>query len=214
MKSPLPRRLVLAFRHDDPVESAPATDPTIEFIGYAEDSVLSGRLEMTADRLSDLLNSHDEYVLTDVRVSELATTRGHDLVDLAITRDELMLVHATGPRGDAQRRTRTVRHPILVKAGPYHVEGFLHALPGSDPLGSLKRRRPFVALTDASVEFVGSHGHEHRTVETLLINREQVDWIKSVVDDEIELPELPKPTQIAFSKPVIGGDGVDVGNAA
>ena len=45
----------------------------------------------------------------------------------SVPRDELLLVHATGPRGDQARRPRTRQHPLAVQLGPYQVRGYLHA---------------------------------------------------------------------------------------
>src|SRR6185295_9935119 len=38
----------------------------LEFVAYGEDCLLSGLVRMSSDRLTDMLNEHDEYVLGDV----------------------------------------------------------------------------------------------------------------------------------------------------
>ena len=73
--------------------------------------------------------------------------------DVLVHRDEILLVEASGPRGDPGRRNHTRQHPIVARIGPYEVRGLIHALPGTDPIESLRRRRPMIALTDATIEF-------------------------------------------------------------
>ena len=41
-----------------------------------------------------------------------------------------------------------------MKVGPYEVQGFLHGLPGADPVASIRRRKPMIPLTDARIEYV------------------------------------------------------------
>jgi hypothetical protein len=192
---PTPLRLVFQ-RHGDStpppdVDEAPPAPPEVEFVAYGEDCVLSGRLAMPADRLTDLLNAHDQYVLVDVLVERLADGSAIEVHELAISRDEILVVHATGPRGNPSRRQRTRQHPIAVRLGPYEVRGYIHALPGSDPIDSLRRRNPMVPLTEAWVEYSAGGTVQRRHVSSLVINRELMDWAVEASDEEIQLPELP-----------------------
>jgi hypothetical protein len=75
--------------------------------------------------------------------------------------------------------------------GPYQVRGYLHALPGADPVQAIRRRQPMVPLTDAWIEFPPSSGRERRRVGTVVVNREQIDWIVPAIDHEVEMPDLP-----------------------
>lgn len=129
--------------------------PQVEFVAYAEDCLLSGYVDLAADRLTDLLNEHQEFELVDVFVQDLAGA-GTQMATVTVERDELLMVHAVGPRGDRGRRTRTRQHPVAIQIGPYHVRGYLHALPGSDPISSFRRRRPMVPITDAWIEYVSA----------------------------------------------------------
>ena len=193
------RRLRLVFGRSAPVATASDTashgitrpSQTVEFVAYGEDCVLSGVVQLASDRLTDMLNDHDEYQLVDVLVESLTGERAVEVRDVLVHRDELMLVHAAGPRGNQDRRQRTRSHPVAIQLGPYHVRGYLHALPGADPVQSIRRRKPMVPLTDAWIEFATPAGRERRRVGTVVVNREQVDWIVPAIDDEVELPDLP-----------------------
>jgi hypothetical protein len=193
-----PLRLVFRSRTDAPPAEA-ALDPVderpgeVEFVAYAEDCILSGHVRLTADRLSDLVNDHDELELVDVLVSDLTGSEGIEVHQLLIRRDEILVLHATGPRGRADRRQRTRQHPIVVKLGPYVVRGYVHAIPGSDPIAGLRRRRPIVALTDAVVEYAIGREPIRRRVSTVLVNRELADWIVEGDDESDELDKFALP---------------------
>jgi hypothetical protein len=178
-----------------PVEERPSdvarATQQVEFVAYGEDCILSGMVRMEADRLTDMLNDHDEYLLVDVLVESLAVERAVEVREVLVSRDELLMVHATGPRGNEDRRHRTRSHPVAIQMGPYHVRGYLHALPGADPVQAIRRRKPMVPLTDAWIEFPSVAGRQRRRVGALVVNREQIDWIVPAVDDEVEMPDLP-----------------------
>lgn len=191
--------------------------PIVEFVAYGEDCLLSGRIRLAAERLSDMLNDHDEYELIDVMVESLERAEAAEAQAVLVHRDEILLVHAAGPRGSQDRRQRTRPHPVAMQLGPYHVRGYLHALPGSDPLLAIRRRKPMVPITDAWVEFVVGGTHQRRQVGTLVVNREQIDWITTAIDGDIRIPEtldMPvAPDQGPLVKDFTGQIMTDLGEA-
>lgn len=202
MSKSLGRRLRVVFQRseepDDPSgdaddQSKPARGllPLVEFVAYAEDCILSGHVRLAADRLTDMLNQYDEIDLVDVMVERLDGLGVVEVKEVLVRREEILLVHATGPRGSQSRRKRTRQHPLAMKLGPYAVRGNLHALLGTDPLLAIRRRRPMVPLTDAWIEYHGSGEHQRRRVGVLVVNRDQIDVIEHALDEAIELPELP-----------------------
>jgi hypothetical protein len=192
------RRLRIAFRGPDHVDadrprpsSASPVLPEVEFIAYSEECLLSGRLRLDAERLSDMLNAHDEYQLVDVRVEPLDGAPAMEVREVLVRRDDLLLVHATGPRGSQARRQRTRQHPLAMQVGPYHLRGYFHALPGSDPVNALRRRKTMVPLTDAWIEYSLGGTRQRRRAGAVVLNREQLDWVVPALDDEVEVPDLP-----------------------
>lgn len=175
----------------EPAMELTVSAPTqVEFVAYAEDVVLSGYVGLEADRLSDLLNDHEEYLLVDVLASDLLTGHDREVTEILVARDELLLVHASGPRGDAARRIRTRQFPIALSIGPFEVRGYLHCRPGTNPLRSFSRRRQMVPLTEAWIDYDIGGAHQRRRVSTLIVNRRLVDWIVEAVDDEVEMPDV------------------------
>jgi hypothetical protein len=179
-----------ADREPDVPRPATRSSQLVEFVAYGEDCLLSGFTRMDADRLTDMLNEHDEYQLVDVLVEGFSGD-AVEAADVLVTRDELFLVHAAGPRGNQDRRRRTRSHPVAIQMGPYHIRGYVHTLPGADPVQAIRRRNPMVPLTDAWIEFASPTGRQRRRVGTVVVNREQIDWIVPAVDDEVEMPDLP-----------------------
>jgi hypothetical protein len=191
------RRLRLAIdRNDDRTSTiqlaVPSSDagPFVDFVAYADDCTLSGQIRLGAGRLTDLLNGRDEWQLIDVMAESFD---GKELVEtkkVAIARDEIVVVHAAGPRGNHERRHRTNLHAVVVQAGRLRIRGYLHARPGLDPLVVIARGTPMVPLTDASIEYEHHGLRERRRVGTVVVNRDRIDVIDRVADHEIDLPDL------------------------
>jgi hypothetical protein len=191
----LPRRLRLAFSGAQALaaDELVGGPELVDFVAYGEDCILSGRAVLDADRLSDMLNSHDEYLVSGLSVERFDDETPFALDDeIAVPRDEIYLVHASGPRGDAARRHRTMPQHLAIKMGPYKIRGFFHALPGADPVVAFRRRKAMVPLTDARIEYT-FHGRRREVrVDTVIVNREQIDWVEAVLPTLVEFPEGPR----------------------
>ena len=199
------RRLRLVLRQ--PGASAPAATPAtpevpeVEFVAYVENGRLSGRIRMDGARLSDMLNDHDEFLLEAVLAERIPDGGATPLPELLVRREELLLVHATGPRGNRGLRTRTIARAMTLRSGPFLVTGDVHAGPGIDPLLFFRRRRPMVPLTDASIEYSTADGPVCEYVDAIVVNRDLIDWVRvaepgAVSRDQVEVPSdrLRRPT--------------------
>ena len=167
----------------------------VEFAAYAEDCRVFGFMRLAADRMTDALNDADSYLLTDVMIVRLADAMATQMIDLTVRREEVLAVRAAGPRGDPARRSRRRPYPITLKTGAYVIHGYVHGLPGADPIQQIRRRRTMVPLTEAWMEYQ-SGGQNHRArVGTILVNHELWDWVRLSRDEEIRLPDLPAETK-------------------
>ena len=167
------------------------TGRELEFVAYGEDCVLSGFVRMNAERLSDMLNAHDEYLLTDVLLERLDDGGTTDVKEVLVHRAEVLLIHATGPRGSASQRRRTRAHPVALRVGEYSIRGYLHALPGADPIQEIPRRETMIPLTDAWIEYQSGAERHRRRVGTVVLNRERIAWIVPATIEEVEMPDTP-----------------------
>lgn len=195
----LPRRLRLGFlQADAPAVDAPPAPDQLEFVAYGEDCILSGHAVLDADRLTDMLNDHDEYSVSGLSVQRFDDPAPFELDDeIVIPRDEIILVQASGPRGDASRRHRTMPQYLALRMGPYAVRGYFHALPGAEPVAAIRRRKTMVPLTDVRIEYA-MHGRRREIkVDTVIVNRDQIDWVEAILPDQVEFPE--GPTQLVGS---------------
>jgi hypothetical protein len=198
MKDRFPRRLRVAFsRPLAAAASHPETDDSgeVAFVAYGEDCILSGRTILDADRLSDMLNANDEYALAGVTVERLRDGSPLQVDEVVVPRDELCLVHATGPRGNAERRRHTLPRYVAMKVGPYEVRGFIHGLPGADPIVSLRRRKPMIPLTDVRIDYAVNGERREDHVDSVILNRERVEWIEVVEPDRAAVPLRTEPLE-------------------
>jgi hypothetical protein len=181
------RSAVTDLSVDPPVELV----PEVEFVAYAADCSVSGLIRLDVDRLSDLLNGNDEFELRNVSVDDFSGAPAVDVSELVVKRDELLLVHATGPRGNPALRRPTRQHPVAVAIGPFRVRGYVHASPGAPALANLRRGGPIVPLSDASIDYTVAGMAQSRSVETLLINSDLVDSIVEAHDDDVRVLDIP-----------------------
>ena len=198
MMDRFPRRLRVAFSRPLAADSEVGPTPDeVAFVAYGDDCILSGRTVLDADRLSDMLNANDEYALVGVTVERLDDGMPLQVDEVVVARDELYLVHASGPRGDAARRRHTLPKHVAMKLGPYEVQGFLHGLPGADPVVSIRRRKPMIPLTGARIAYVVNGEPREDELDTVILNRERIEWIAVVEPDRAALPVRrppPRPT--------------------
>lgn len=152
----------------------------IDFVGFAEDCRVEGRVDLEDSRLADLLNRRKTITVHDVTL--VSTLDGHtqEFDKLDISRDELDIVVASGPRGDPKRRLATKPSGVTVKLGPYCAEGFMHAPPTANPVRSFDRKPAMVAITDAVLEYEFCSEPVSQWFRTLLVNRELAISLRTV----------------------------------
>src|SRR6266550_7617167 len=108
--------------------------PLIGFDAFSIDQRIFGWVRLSADRLTDFLNAHEEIELDNAQIEQLTDARVASIDRLVVNRDRLIAVRAGGPQGDPARRQRLRLHPLVVRAGLYRIGGYLHARPGVEPL--------------------------------------------------------------------------------
>jgi hypothetical protein len=164
--------------------------PTVELTVYAGDSVAFGRIALTADRVTDLLNDGTEFEFADTYLQSLDDSHGVLLRTIVVGREEIFAVAVAGPRGDPTRRTRTRPMPVEVRLGRYDVSGNIHVVPGTDPIIGFRRRRVMVPLTEATIAFDGPGGRTTSRFGTIVVNRDLTEWIAPASRSDIRPPEL------------------------
>ncbi len=174
--------------------------PLVRFVAFGRHHRVFGWVRLRADRLTDLLNTHDELLLTDVEIESLEDGATRSVDEVLIRCSELIAVHASKPRGDEARRRLTRTHPIAIQSGNYLIGGYFHAPPGSDPIASMGERPLMVPLTDAWIEYWSGGERTKQSSGTIIVNREQVDWMRVVTEEDLfsDLLRLsPTPDRMA-----------------
>jgi hypothetical protein len=175
----------------------------IELEAYAADCRLFGRVDLGDGRMTDLLNASPELSIQDARLESLADGHVVEAPDLAVARDELYAVVASGPRGDAARRVRTHATRVVVNLGPYQVVGSVHGTPASDPLGGVLHRAAWVPLTDVAVTYHRGLDSVSDDVATLIVNRNLTSSFRAVEEASAALPwEAPRMPRSAAPRAV------------
>jgi len=162
--------------------------PQVEFVAYAEDCRISGRMELHGDRLTDMLNRNEEFVLLDASVEALADGRILTAGEVPVTRDELLAVHAAGPSGNPSRHLHTRRYPVVVRSGPYVIRGYMHAPPAVQP-EEFARRRAMIPLSDAWIEYLSGGTLRRSPVDTIVVNHKVADSVDFAADEDVVPPE-------------------------
>lgn len=152
----------------------------IEFIGFADDCRVEGKVDLEDARLADMLNSRPSITVRNVTV--VSNIDGHTQAfdKLEIGREELDIVVASGPRGDPKRRLATKPNGVTMRLGPYCAEGFMHAPPTANPVRGFDRRPAMVAVTDAVLEYRYCDDQVSEWFRTLLVNREMAVSLRTV----------------------------------
>ena len=187
--------LVLQRTSEDVFEPDSVADaPLVRFTAYTIRQHVHGWVRLRADRLTDLLNAHDDLLLMDVELETLASGLIGTVDEVLIRRADLIAVQAAGPRGHIGLRLATERHPIAVQVGDYLVGGHLHAVPGVDPIASAWERPAMVPLTEAWIELWTDGRRQHQSLGTVIVNRDLADWIRVVTEDDLTSGRL-RPTE-------------------
>jgi len=188
MLQPPPGRLQLTLQRtaEEVFEPGAVPDvPFIRFAAYVANRRIFGWVRLHEDRLTDLLNAHEELHLLDVGLESLPNGWPGTIDEVIVRRRDLVAVQASGPRGDVAQRQPTRSHPIAVQSGAYLIAGYLHVPPGVDPMSSVRTRPSMIPLTDASIEYWVNGKREHQAGGTIVVNRDATDWIRVVTHDDL-----------------------------
>lgn len=156
---------------------------------YAADSVVSARLLIAEDRVSEFLASSTPIDLRNVRITSLEDGHRMALDVLEVDRREILMAVADNARGKPSRRVATVQRPAVAQVGPYRVTGRIHGPPATDPI-EVARRRPWIAITSATVWYSGNGMEVRIRHGAVLVN---VHHIGSLVADDDGFSDEPVP---------------------
>ena len=95
----------------------------VDLLGFAGDCTITAKVTMFGDRLTDFLNGQERFHIHKVIFESLDD--GHLVAEdsVSITRDDLLAVIASGPRGSEQQRVELAETRMQLSIGPYLILG-------------------------------------------------------------------------------------------
>lgn len=72
------------------------------------------------------------------------------------------------------------------------IGGYLHVPPVTDPIESARARPALIPSTDTLIEFWDHGRREHQSIGTIIVNRDNADWMGIVTHDDL-IEGLPWP---------------------
>ena len=181
MRPAEPPTLILERLPEAPHEPEFVGDaPLIGFDAFSSDQRIFGWVRLSADRLTDLLNEHDEITVDNAQIEHLGRGKVAWIDTMTVKPAQLLAVRAGGPHGDPAKRRRMRLHRLAVRAGPFRIGGDLHAHPGVAPLEEIRNRPAMVPLSSAWIEHWVGDQRVSQWVGTILVNRHRTDSIAIV----------------------------------
>jgi hypothetical protein len=163
----------------------------IDFVGFASDCTVTGKLTMFGDRLTDFLNGQERFLVHHLECESLADGRVLGVDSMSVERSDLLAVVATGPRGSEKQRVSLQTSRLQVSIGPYLILGRLHAKAGMDAVSSVLKREPMIPLTNATIAYEVAGAIVARDIGAIIVNRLLVDWISPTADATSLFPDVP-----------------------
>ena len=163
----------------------------IDFVGFAADCTISGKLTMFGDRLTDFMNGQERFLVHHLECESLQDGHRAAIDSLSVERNDLLAVVATGPRGNEKQRVSLATNRLQISIGPYLILGRIHTPPGSDAVTSVLKRDPMIPLTSATIAYEMAGAIVARDVPTIIVNRLLVDWISPTSDAASFFPDVP-----------------------
>lgn len=162
----------------------------IDFAGFAGDCLISGKMTMFGERLTDFLNGQQRFHIHHVECESLEDGHKVAIDSVSVERDDLFAVVATGPRGAEKQRVQLQTNRLQISVGPYLILGRLHSAPGSDAMTSVLKRETMIPLTNATIAYEIAGTFVMRDLGAIIVNRMLVDWISPTSDAATVFPDV------------------------
>ncbi|MEP6637789.1 MAG: hypothetical protein ABJC39_00440 [Chloroflexota bacterium] len=162
----------------------------IDFMAFAGDCTITGKMTMFGERLTDFLNGQGRFLVHHVDLESLEDGHKVSVDSISLERTDLLAVVATGPRGAQKQRVEVQTNRLQVSVGPYLILGRLHTRPGTDAMQSVLRREPMVPLTNVTIAYEQAGTFTTRDVGAIIVNRTLVEWISPTSDAATMFPDV------------------------
>jgi len=173
----------------------------IDFLAFAADCTVTGKMTMFGERLTDFLNGQERFRVHHLECESLEDGHRAAVDSMSLERNDLLAVVATGPRGNEKQRVTLQTNRLQVSIGPYLILGRIHTKPGVDAVASVMKRDPMIPLTHATIAYEVAGSIVARDLPTIIVNRLLVDWISPTTEAATLFPDVP--VRSPFSKTML-----------
>ena len=163
----------------------------IDFMAFAADCTVTGKMTMFGERLTDFLNGQERFRVHHLECESLEDGHRAAIDSMSLERNDLLAVVATGPRGNEKQRVTLQTNRLQVSVGPYLILGRIHTKPGADAVASVMKRDPMIPLTHATIAYEVAGSIVARDLATVIVNRMLVDWISPTTEAATLFPDVP-----------------------
>ncbi len=164
----------------------------VEFLGFAADCTISGKVTMFGERLTDFLNGQERFRVHHVECESLTDGHRVEVDSISVERNDLL-------RGDGDRAARLGEAARLAPDGP--APGLRRAVPDPRPPAhearrgrrwrASSRRDAMIPFTNATIAYEVAGSIVARDVSTIIVNRLLVDWISPTTETATLFPDVP-----------------------
>lgn len=162
----------------------------IDFVGFAGDCTITGKMTMFGDRLTDFLNGQERFRIHHVALESLEDGHTVSVDSASIDRDDLYAVVATGPRGAEKQRVQVQTNRVQISTGPYLILGRFHTRPGIDAMASVLKREQMIPFTDVTIAYEMAGKFIARDLDAIIVNRMLVEWISPTPESTTVFPDV------------------------
>ena len=163
----------------------------VEFLGFAADCTISGKVTMFGERLTDFLNGQERFRVHHVECESLEDGHTVAVDSISVERTDLLAVMATGPRGSEKQRVSLQTNRLQVCIGPYLILGRLHVEARRGRRRERPPARPDDPVHERDDRLRGRRLDRRPRRLTLIVNRLLVDWISPTTETATLFPDVP-----------------------
>ena len=162
----------------------------VQFLGFAGDCTITGKMTMFGERLTDFLNGQERFRVHHVVLESLEDGHKVAIDSVSLVRDDLFAVVATGPRGAEKQRVELQTNRLQISTGPYLILGRLHTKPGTDALSSVLKREQMIPLTNVTIAYEMAGKFVTHDIGAIIVNRMLVEWISPTPESTTVFPDV------------------------
>ena len=112
----------------------------IDFLGFAGDCTITGKMTMFGERLTDFLNGQERFRVHHVEFESLEDGHKVAIDSVSVERERPARGRRHRPARQREAAVSLQTNRLQLSIGPYLILGRLHTKPGSDAMADVLKR--------------------------------------------------------------------------